>query len=134
MHTSIGTKRLEFLSAKLAEYSVAQPGLQVLKNRLLAIGGEMIVPREDIDLDRILETGALFDYLKIIFVEGSKSECHLNAQVYADLRPNAKLATGWALTEDGLWRQHSWCWIPDRRVIIETTELRTKYFGVLLSE
>ena len=40
------------------------------------------------------------------------------------------ICTGYALTEDGLWRQHSWGLL--REALLETTEPRVKYFGILL--
>jgi hypothetical protein len=40
------------------------------------------------------------------------------------------IGTGYALSDDGLWRQHSWG--VGRRGIVETTEVRVTYFGELL--
>lgn len=40
------------------------------------------------------------------------------------------IATGYALSGDGLWRQHSWGVLRDG--IFETTETRLKYFGIVL--
>jgi hypothetical protein len=42
------------------------------------------------------------------------------------------VATGYALSDDGLWRQHSWGMRRD--AIIETTEARVLYFGFLMQE
>jgi hypothetical protein len=39
------------------------------------------------------------------------------------------IATGYALSDDGLWRQHSWDVLRDG--ILETTKARQKYFGIL---
>lgn len=45
-----------------------------------------------------------------------------------------ELLTGYALSDDGYWRQHSsWCLSPARR-LIETTVRREHYFGFRLSE
>ena len=48
--------------------------------------------------------------------------------------------TGYALSDDGMWRQHSWCicdageeYIEDS-IIIETTEKRLAYFGFIMDE
>ena len=43
------------------------------------------------------------------------------------------MATGYALSEDGLWRSHSWglTQARNRAVIIETTVSRERYFGVM---
>jgi hypothetical protein len=40
------------------------------------------------------------------------------------------IGTGYALSADGLWRQHSWG--VRRQGILETTAPREKYFGILL--
>ncbi len=40
------------------------------------------------------------------------------------------IGTGYALSSDGLWRQHSWG--MGRLGIVETTEARMKYFGQFL--
>jgi YD repeat-containing protein len=39
------------------------------------------------------------------------------------------IGTGYALSSDLLWREHSWAWDSEGR-LIETTETRTRYFGV----
>jgi hypothetical protein len=39
------------------------------------------------------------------------------------------IGTGYALSDDALWREHSWAW--DRQgAVIETTEPRVRYFGL----
>ncbi len=43
------------------------------------------------------------------------------------------LVTGYGLSGDGLWRRPSWL-ISKEQMLVETTEVRVKYFGVQLSE
>lgn len=45
------------------------------------------------------------------------------------------IATGYALSEDGLWRCHSWVVQPMARTVRvwETTVKRVAYFGVVLT-
>ncbi len=62
----------------------------------------------------------------------ARNGCHQNV---ASLWKSPKrgiigVATGYALSEDGLWRQHSWGLLRDG--VLETTERRDKYFGILL--
>lgn len=62
----------------------------------------------------------------------ARNGCHQNV---ASLWKSPKrriigVATGYALSEDGLWRQHSWGVLRDG--LLETTERRDKYFGILL--
>jgi hypothetical protein len=59
--------------------------------------------------------------------------CHQNiAAIWKFQRPRiVSIATGYALSEDGLWRQHSWGIL--REGLLETTAERRRYFGILLS-
>jgi hypothetical protein len=66
------------------------------------------------------------------FEEMAKNSCHWNvAHLWkSENRQISGIGTGYALSEDGLWRQHSWCLTSTG--ILETTELRHTYFGVRL--
>lgn len=61
------------------------------------------------------------------------SMCHQNiAAIWKFQRPSiASIATGYALSEDGLWRQHSWGILQEG--LLETTKERRRYFGILLN-
>jgi len=61
-----------------------------------------------------------------------KSECHKNvAEIWAEKQDElVGIGTGYSLSDDGLWREHSWG--VRREGILETTVSRAKYFGVLL--
>jgi len=66
-------------------------------------------------------------------IDGRRSQCHTNAaQLWLDKKVCA-IATGYALSDDGLWRQHSWGVDEDGRAV-ETTEERIAYFGFELDE
>jgi hypothetical protein len=54
------------------------------------------------------------------------------AAYYLSVRGTANIATGYGLSEDGLWRQHSWLW--NGKKVLETTVPRTIYFGVMLND
>jgi hypothetical protein len=43
-----------------------------------------------------------------------------------------QIVTGYALSDDGLWRRHTWALEGER--VIETTEPRVLYFGVRLEK
>lgn len=64
---------------------------------------------------------------------GEPNGCHSNAAGLwsSDLR-RYKLVTGYALANDGLWRQHSW--VIDSKYLYETTVKAKKYFGVELDD
>ena len=46
--------------------------------------------------------------------------------------PKIKIVTGWALSDDGIWRSHSWS-IQKDGAVVETTCPRIGYFGVVLN-
>jgi hypothetical protein len=114
-----------------------------LYRRLLSHGGDRVVvpaDEEDPDLERVFARGQLLDGASAILKPGVPRRCHQNAarlwergQTTAKIRPvrGCTLATGYALSDDGLWRSHSFCVAADGRVL-ETTTLRDRYFGVLL--
>ena len=69
----------------------------------------------------------------VVLKVGVASACHQNvAAVWRKARRGGMvgIGTGYGLTADGLWRQHSWGIL--REGILETTVARTKYFGICL--
>ena len=111
-----------------------QPELKQLKKLLLGLGGDFLVapPRQpDQDIPDLLKEGFLF-YGPITLREMKCGSCHQNvASVWIKKRSEiVGIATGYALSDDGLWRQHSWGITRDG--IFETTKTRLKYFGIRL--
>lgn len=43
------------------------------------------------------------------------------------------ICTGYALSKDGIWRQHSWCQLKKTKQVVETTIKRIEYYGFVLS-
>ena len=91
------------------------------KVRMLAAGGAGCVPS------------------RVKFLRGQPNGCHANAArivlgITRVTRAGAAgadgIGTGFALSGDGLWREHSWA--LDGGVLIETTERRTLYWGLVL--
>jgi hypothetical protein len=62
-----------------------------------------------------------------------RSACHKNvAHLWGRKRWRLTgIGTGYALNDDGLWRQQSWG--IRRSGILETTQVRLVYFGIILS-
>ena len=122
-------KRKEFFKEKLIQH----PELIPLREKLLSIDGLEIVPRPETDLEKILENGHLFDN-PVEVISGLPSQCHSNcAHIWFHYQDDCKIAVGWGLSDDGLWRQHTWIITHDDR-LLETTEERIKYFGVKLNK
>lgn len=123
----------ELLNRRFREAVTQQPELEGLKEVLLRLGGELLVapPKPDQDVPMLLERGFLMSGpIKLNVMESSS--CHRNvASVWIRKEFGiVGIATGYALSEDGLWRQHSWGVLRDG--VLETTEERLKYFGLLL--
>lgn len=123
---------MDVIQSKLKQYD----GLMELRNRLLAIGGEEVcLPVYEADLDKILEYGQLWTG-KPRMMRGENSACHYNSSsIWIDNKEDMLITTGYALSEDGMWRQHSWVihLKPRSNQIIETTVPRIAYYGVALS-
>ncbi|MBQ8806613.1 MAG: hypothetical protein IJZ68_09245 [Bacteroidaceae bacterium] len=104
-----------------------------LRDRLLKFGGEEVcLPAYDEDVFKIMERGQLWYGDRIHMMKGKPSQCHRNSSYCWEANQDkAVLCTGYALSEDGMWRQHSWLveLRPRRNKIVETTVPRIAYFG-----
>jgi hypothetical protein len=111
---------------------------QRLVDGLLAFGGERaLVWGHDEDLGRILARGLLLDGRRAVRMPGAPSRCHENsAECWVANLDRSVLMTGYALSDDGMWRQHSWLVEvrPRSTAVVETTEPRVAYFGFPMTE
>jgi hypothetical protein len=123
----------KFLRLRLREAVSKQPDLKRLKTLLLRFGGDFLVApqKPDSDIPFLLVSGFLMNG-PIMLKISNENSCHQNvAAVWKTRRFGiVGIATGYALSEDGLWRQHSWGILRDG--VLETTEARVKYFGILV--
>lgn len=123
----------EFLSRRFRDAARTQPELKQLKKILLRFGGTFLVapPKPDTDIPALLTSGFLTTG-PITLKTMRSSSCHQNvAALWRKHKAGiVAIGTGYALSEDELWRQHSWGILRDG--ILETTEIRTKYFGLIL--
>jgi hypothetical protein len=118
------------LEGRLEAAALQQPEVRVLRELLLKLGGiELVVPpKPDPDLPDLLVSGQVTGG-SVVLKELEEGRCHENvAEMWVDKKYDlTAVATGYALSEDGLWRQHSWG--IRNGEIVETTALRLKYFG-----
>jgi len=118
------------LEGRLEAAALQQPEVRVLRELLLKLGGiELVVPpKPDPDLPDLLVSGQVTGG-SVVLKELEEGRCHENvAEMWVDKKYDlTAVATGYALSEDGLWRQHSWG--IRNGEIVETTAPRLKYFG-----
>jgi len=109
-----------------------------LKKKLLSMGGRMVAGSFEEDLQKMLVRGEVFSPKKVKSVKMKACRCHGNSGVfwknYSDKNgfDNVQIVTGWCLSTDDIWRQHSFIYMPMDDVIIETTVKRKIYFGFAL--
>lgn len=120
---------------------------ETLHHTLTNIGGHDVVHHfgPEPDIDYLLEYGKQPLNLPVVLEKMGQNQCHENSKDLArqmnlargknihnkEMEPGLTLwMTGYALSDDGLWRQHSWCLDTQENQIIETTESRIAYFGI----
>ena len=105
-------------------------------------GTEIVgIPEDETSVNKLLSRGDFFpDTTSVRSEYGTVSGCHYNsASLFDEDQENTRIATGYALSKDGLWRCHSWAIesengsFDENSTIIETTEPRERYFGYILT-
>lgn len=135
--------QLEMLRNRNKKLMAGQPKFRSLRDKLLKNGGkEVVFFHHEHHLDNLIKYGEALPAKGARQLKGESSRCHENsARIWLTSPDTIKIGTGYALSSDGLWRQHSWA-IEDRlasnnglknRIPIETTTRRIKYFGIVLN-
>jgi hypothetical protein len=116
--------------------SETQPEILELRDKLLEIGGEELVATPlELGLDPfapvLTKLGEVMQY-PVKLREMEASQCHHNVEKLLKGKKLTAMGTGYGLSDDGLWRSHSWGLkqIRGELLIIETTVSREIYFGV----
>lgn len=102
---------------------------------ILGFAGEevcMAMPEPDLEE---LKLRGVFLYGNTARLKKMKaSACHWNCAALFLAEPEKMLLmTGYALSIDGCWRQHSWCIDLTSGTPVETTTCRIGYFGFVMS-
>lgn len=138
---SLPKKQQEALELRSRCLGQALPAWATLEKKLLEIAGlavvaplpfqiESVWPAWTWTTEMLSQHGMLVEYKRILRRRLARNECHNNARMLHQRDPtNILYATGYGLSDDGLWRNHSWCMRDD--VLIETTISRMMYFGML---
>ncbi len=111
-----------------------QPAITTLKAKLFAFAGDKLSPQPCYLVSEITENGQLIS-LPVKLRRIKEIRCHHNvALLWEQRKKRSKLkaiATGYALSEGGMWRPHSWGLTPTH--IVETTVGRLRYFGLSMN-
>lgn len=107
-----------------------------LGKKLMEIGGRgLVIDGSDNDIEKIIERGRPFEIKGRKMMMGEPSQCHSNtAGLYDSNKDKVNIVTGYALAEDGDWRQHSWGVMKEKGKIVETTNKYLAYFGFILTD
>jgi hypothetical protein len=120
---------------RLSKYPAREKAAMLkLRRRLLdEAGEEVIFPHREYIADVIMQRGEFFDETHEL-IEGVPHHCQQNsARLWYENREKYRIVDGYALSDDGLWRQHSWV-VDANYNTIETTAPRVLYFGFILTE
>jgi len=128
--------RYERLKARgLTGDSIFRDGeFESLKKILLTAGGWAVIFLNTVDhYDELVNNGKFAMGGKGVKVPGIPSHCHENVEALVKKKDYLNHIYGFALSEDGVWREHSWAEHKNESYILETTELRTMYYGIRLN-
>jgi hypothetical protein len=113
-----------------------EPRRADLERRLLDLGGTFaLLFLPDHQIGELLDRGRHFPGARALYWQGEDSGCHTNASMlFVATKGAVRIASGYALSSDGLWRQHSWGVDAEDGRVVETTERRVRYFGFVLND
>jgi hypothetical protein len=139
-------RQLDFLSSRRERVTPMFPAYADLRSRLLGLGGlEVVLPRYDqfseaeqrrqaYDVPQVLGRGESWQGGDASVETGTGNNCHANvAQLCSSGR--GSIVSGWALADDGLWREHSWLIVSpvgSEHSLLETTQPWLLYHGYQL--
>lgn len=115
------------------QFAFKNKDLEKLKQKLLKIGGWAVVlpGGEQPDIEEYFSRGKTSIGNSTLRL-GQPCQCHYNSSMlWLKSKGKIKICTGYALSEDGIWRVHTWG--LQKNKIIETTEKRVMYYGYTLS-
>ena len=118
---------------------------QKLRDTLLGVAGTSVCFARGLpeDIEKILDRGVLFGKTHKR-MPGRPNQCHWNSALcWESNKDKARIATGYALSSDGMWREHTWVAVERRPGAspsngkawwnVETTTNRLRYFGYVLT-
>jgi len=132
-HVARDREAQDLNESHLRAHSARTPEWKTLGRRLKAIGGTVVCATFEEDIQLILDRGKTWVPLQkeIVLIRGEAIRCHDNSILLQEANPHLHLCTGYALSNDGIWRSHSWCFEEQSYRIVETTLKRVAYHGAV---
>jgi len=125
----------QWFEENLAPDIAKRPDLQELRAKIMSFGGSEVLIR-DMDnppneVKRLLTRGQFWRGSAARMRKGMNNRCHGNSACLMQ-EGFGEVVNGYALSQDGLWRPHSWVLTPEGG-LLETTVQRKAYFGAVLT-
>jgi hypothetical protein len=133
IETGVTREHRIFLTRRFREFSRHQPELRELRRILLKLGGEEMVPSpgDDPTINFLIDYGIVYAGPVLLTHAGHRQQDRRLGRIWhRRLHGIVGIGVGYALNDDGLWREHSFG--VRREGVIETLAPRRKYFGLLL--
>jgi len=131
-------KELSIARPEMKQRAIIMEQMLNLRDKVLLFGGqEVCMPFLNETVRAIIDRGQLWYGDEAVMKKGLPSQCHYNsAKLWEKYKEKFKIVTGYALSLDGMWREHSWCVEvrPRKNRIVETTEPRVAYYGMTLTD
>lgn len=114
-----------------------------LRDRLLSFGGEeACFVYANSDVEELMKRGQLWYGDRVVKMRGEPERCRESSIRFwyqnrkVDNGNGIRYASGYALSDDGMWRQHFWCIQVNEKgnKILEVAEKRKLYFGILFND
>jgi len=112
------------------------PKEEELFARLLSIGGKSVCKLSEEDTGKLIRRGKerISTGRNTVKMPGDPSKCHRNTAALWDAnKDRVQICTGWALSPDGILRQHSWGLFNGEKLVETTAHPRSIYFGFVLT-
>lgn len=124
-------------NSDIASTSLKKKQLISLKYKLLKFGGKQaFIPSSEDDIVILLKRGIhkVSNDVNTKKISGKIGESHANvSEWWIHNKERISIMTGYALSDRGMWTQHSWCYDNKLKIILESCQRKTNYFGIVLS-
>lgn len=118
---------------KVEKARAAQGPLHALKEHLLGLAGEQVeLDRRYPFVEDLIERGEAWNALEVQPAASLHPNVHVAvAKLWLEHPDAFRIATGYALDDEGTWHCHSWL-VMGKQQVHETTRNMRTYFGLIL--